>query len=105
MKILRAEQGQVVEADEAGEGAGPFGEFRPTAVGQRSGARRLVTAVAELVLRLLGTGMIAGYLSERFSRRLLTPAGFDPVETPIVTVGLAGALAMAVVGARRQAGR
>ena len=57
------------------------------------------------VLRLLGTGMIAGYLSERFSRRLLTPAGFDPVETPIVAVGLAGAVAMAVVGARRQAGR
>ena len=57
------------------------------------------------VLRLLGTRMIAGYLSERFSRRLLTPAGFDPVETPIVAAGLAGAVAMAVVGARRQAGR
>ena len=57
------------------------------------------------VLRLLGTGMIAGYLSEQFSRQLLTPAGVDPVETPIVAVGLAGAVAMAVVGARRQAGR
>ena len=43
------------------------------------------------VLRLLGTGMIAGYLSEQFSRQLLTPAGVDPVETPIVAVGLAGA--------------
>ena len=57
------------------------------------------------VLRLLGTGMIPGYLSERPARRLLTPAGFDPVETPIVAVGLAGAVAMAVVGARRQASR
>jgi hypothetical protein len=30
-----AGQGQLVEADEAGEGARPFGEFCPTAVGQR----------------------------------------------------------------------
>ena len=60
---------------------------------------------ARSVLRLLATGLIAGYLSERFSRQLLTPARFDPVETPIVAVGLAGAVAMAVVGARRQAGR
>src|SRR5215207_619044 len=36
---------------------------------------------ARKMLRLLGTSMIGGYLSERFNRRLLTPKGFDPVET------------------------
>jgi hypothetical protein len=54
------------------------------------------------MLRLIGTSVVPGYLSERYARRLLTPAGFDPVETPIVVVGLAGALAMAVLGAPRQ---
>ncbi|MGK5114017.1 MULTISPECIES: hypothetical protein [unclassified Geodermatophilus] len=53
---------------------------------------------ARQALRVLGTGMISGYLMERFNRRLLTPAGLDPVETPIVVVGLAGAVAMAVLG-------
>jgi hypothetical protein len=53
---------------------------------------------ARRMLRLLGTSMISGYLMERFNRRLLTPAGFDPVETPIVAVGLAGSAAMAVLG-------
>ena len=57
------------------------------------------------MLRLIGTSVIPGYASERFSRQLLTPRGFDPMETPIVAVGLAGAVAMAVVGARPQAGR
>jgi hypothetical protein len=53
---------------------------------------------ARKMLRLLGTSMIGGYLMERFNRKLLTPAGFDPVETPIVAVGLAGSVAMAVLG-------
>ena len=53
---------------------------------------------ARKMLRLLGTSMITGYLLERFNRKLLTPAGFDPVETPIVAVGLAGSIAMAVLG-------
>ncbi|HLM07179.1 MAG TPA: hypothetical protein VK402_18530 [Blastococcus sp.] len=53
---------------------------------------------ARKMLRLLGTSMIGGYLSERFNRRLLTPKGFDPVETPIVVSGLAGSAAMAVLG-------
>jgi hypothetical protein len=57
---------------------------------------------ARAMLRLIGTSVVPGYLSERYARRLLTPAGFDPVETPIVVVGLAGALAMAVLGAPRQ---
>ncbi len=53
---------------------------------------------ARQVLRLLGTSMIPGYLSERLCRRRLTPGGLDPVETPIVAVGLAGTVAMAVLG-------
>jgi len=56
---------------------------------------------ARQVLRLLGTGMVGGYLSERVCRRRLTPAGFDPVETPIVVVGFAGTVAMAVLSRPR----
>jgi hypothetical protein len=52
---------------------------------------------ARKMLRLLGTSMIGGYLVERFNRKLLTPSDFDPVETPIVVVGLAGSVAMAVL--------
>ena len=57
------------------------------------------------MLRLLGTSMIAGYLSERFNRQVLTARVVDPVETPIVAIGFAGVIAMAIAGARRQAGR
>jgi hypothetical protein len=57
------------------------------------------------MLRLLGTSMIAGYLSERFNRQVLTGRVVDPVETPIVVVGFAGVIAMAIAGANRQAGR
>ena len=53
---------------------------------------------ARRMLRLLGTSMIGGYLVERFNRKLLTPSGADPLETPIVVVGLAGSVAMAVLG-------
>ncbi|SOD94782.1 hypothetical protein [Blastococcus haudaquaticus] len=49
------------------------------------------------VLRLLGTGMVAGYLSERLCRHRLTPGGFDPVETPIVAAGFGGTVAMALL--------
>ena len=52
---------------------------------------------ARQVLRLLGTGMVGGYLSERLCRRRLTPAGFDPVETPIVAAGFGGTVAMALL--------
>jgi hypothetical protein len=34
---------------------------------------------------------------KRFNRVLLARQGFDPVETPIVVVGLAGSVAMAVL--------
>jgi hypothetical protein len=57
------------------------------------------------MLRLLGTSMIGGYLSERFNRQVLTGRVVDPVETPIVVVGFAGVIAMAIAGANRQAGR
>jgi hypothetical protein len=57
------------------------------------------------MLRLLGTSMIGGYLSERFNRQVLTGRVVDPVETPIVVVGFAGVIAMAIAGARPQAGR
>ena len=49
--------------------------------------------------------MTAGYLMERLGRRRLTTGGFDPVETPVVVAGLAGAAAMGVFGHRAQAGR
>jgi hypothetical protein len=57
------------------------------------------------MLRLIGTSTIPGYLSERFVRRVLTGRVVDPVETPIVAVGFAGMVAMAMVGANPQAGR
>jgi hypothetical protein len=57
------------------------------------------------MLRLLGTSMIAGYLSERFNRQVLTGRVIDPVETPIVVVGFLATIAMAVAGANPQAGR
>ena len=50
------------------------------------------------MLRLLGTSMIGGYLSERFNRQVLTGRVVDPVETPIVVVGLVGAALMGVLG-------
>jgi hypothetical protein len=53
----------------------------------------------------LGVTMVAGYLMERLGRQRLTPGGLDPVETPIVLVGLLGAAAMGVLGHRDQAGR
>jgi hypothetical protein len=60
---------------------------------------------ARAMLRLLGTSMIGGYLSEAFNRKVLTGRVVDPVETAIVVVGFAGTIAMAVAAARPQAGR
>jgi hypothetical protein len=54
--------------------------------------------VSRRTLRLLGTVMVPGYLLERFARQSLRPDGVDPVETPIVAVGLTGAVAMVVLG-------
>jgi hypothetical protein len=63
----------------------------------RDGARRALGG--------LGAVMTAGYLLERLDRHRLTRRGFDPVETPIVVAGLAGAAAMGLLGHRAQAGR
>jgi hypothetical protein len=52
---------------------------------------------ARQVVRLLGTSMIPGYLSERDCRRRLTPGSLDAVETPVVAGGLGGAVAMALL--------
>ncbi len=60
---------------------------------------------ARRALGALGVMMTGGYLVERLCRTRLTPSGFDPVETPIVVAGLAGAAAMGVLGHRAQAGR
>ena len=53
----------------------------------------------------LGVTMAGGYLMERLGRRRLTPGGFDPVETPVLVVGLVGAAAMGVLGHRAQGDR
>lgn len=70
-------------------------------VSQAWGIARLLRDPADergrQVLRLLGTGMVAGYLSERLCRHRLTPGGFDPLETPIVAFGFGGTVAMAVL--------
>jgi hypothetical protein len=55
---------------------------------------------ARRVLRWLGTGMTAGYLSERCVRLRVRPGGFDPVETPVVVAGWGCAVALAVLGCR-----
>jgi hypothetical protein len=76
--------------------------------GQAWAIRRLHTRPADGARRTLGglgVVMVAGYLMERLCRARLTPGGFDPVETPVVVVGLLGAAAMGVLGHRDQAGR
>ncbi|WP_369255107.1 hypothetical protein [Geodermatophilus amargosae] len=55
---------------------------------------------ARWVLRWLGTGLTAGYLSERCSRIRIRPGGLDPVETPVVVVGWGCAAALAVLARR-----
>jgi hypothetical protein len=76
--------------------------------GQAWAVRRLrarPTDGARRTLGGLGLVMVAGYLMERLCRARLTPGGLDPVETPVVVVGLLGAAAMGVLGHRDQAGR
>ena len=55
---------------------------------------------ASWALRWLGTGLTLGYLSERWNRVRVRPAGFDPLETPVVAVGWGCAVAMAVLARR-----
>jgi hypothetical protein len=60
------------------------------------GARRL--------LGMLGVLMVPGYLMERYGREHLRPAGFDPVETPVVVASIGLAAAMGALGHRESAG-
>lgn len=55
---------------------------------------------ARRVLRWVGTGLTAGYPSERWNRVRVSPGGLDPLETPVVAVGWGCALAMAVLARR-----
>jgi len=45
--------------------------------------------------------MVGGYLVEKEFRRSLSPSGWDPVITPIASVGFTLAVVMAVVGLGR----
>ena len=55
---------------------------------------------ARWVLRWLGTGLTLGYLSEKWNRVRVGPAGFDRLETPVVVTGWSGAAAMALLARR-----
>jgi hypothetical protein len=58
---------------------------------------------ARRLLGLLGALMVPGHLLERSGRLRLSPAGADPVETPVVAAGVALAAVMAVLGHRAAA--
>ena len=100
----------------------PFWHGRPSAVGRDAllmgtalsapavmlGAQAgAVTALvrgpnpaARRLLGGLGAAMVAGYLAERLVRQRLTPAGWDPAESPIIVTGIGLAAAMALIGLR-----
>jgi hypothetical protein len=42
--------------------------------------------------------MTVGYLAEQLVRRRLRPSGWEPVETPVVVLGLTTAAMMAPLG-------
>jgi hypothetical protein len=48
----------------------------------------------------LGATLVAGYLGERLVCQRLRPAGWDPVESPLLLVAIALAVAMAALGRR-----
>jgi hypothetical protein len=50
------------------------------------------------ILGGLGAVMTVGYLSEQLVRRRLRPSGWDPVETPVVVLGVTTAAMMAGLG-------
>ena len=56
------------------------------------GARRLLGG--------LGAAMVPGYAWERLVRQRLTPAGWNPAESPVILAGIGLAAAMAVIGLR-----
>ena len=59
---------------------------------------RAPSLLAGRCLGFLGWANIAGYLGERLVRQRLTPGGWDPLESPIAAVGVAGALGMTALG-------
>jgi len=56
------------------------------------------TAAGTLALGALGAAMVPGYLGEKLGRERLRPSNFDPLESPVVTIGLSLAAAMAALG-------
>jgi hypothetical protein len=56
------------------------------------------SSVAARTLGVLGATMTCGYLVEREFRTAMTPAGLDPVITPIAAAGFVLSLAMAKCG-------
>lgn len=59
---------------------------------------------AARLLGALGAVMIAGYLVERQTRAVLTPGSWDPIATPVASVGLSLAVPMARLGLSGRAG-
>jgi hypothetical protein len=57
--------------------------------------------LAERVLGVLGTAMVAGYLVEREFRAAMAPSGWDSAATPIGATGIGLAAVMAGLGGRR----
>lgn len=71
---------------------------------QAWGVARLAPGPSDAAARTLGrlgAAMVVGYLVEKEVRRSVSPDGWNPVTTPIVSVGLTLAVAMAVMGLRR----
>lgn len=62
---------------------------------------RRPSPAAERALGGLGAAMVGGYAIERVVRARLTPAGWDPLETPVAIAGWSLAGAMAVLGLTR----
>jgi hypothetical protein len=67
--------------------------------------RRRPDDASRRVLGLLGVLNAPGYVSERSVRAHLRPSGWDPVETPLVTLAIGLAVAMGVLGHQERSGR
>lgn len=63
------------------------------------------SAMATRTLGVLGACMVGGYLIEREVRSAMTPTGFDPVVTSVVSAGLVLAASMAALAVALNAGQ
>jgi len=63
------------------------------------------SAIATRTLGTLGACMVGGYLIEREVRSAMTPKGFNPVVTPMVSAGLVLAASMAALAIALNAGQ